>query len=285
MRRLIFLFITVALILGCFACDDRSTLNGNDHHNVFSSSDAASGANEGLVFEITGVDLDCIYGYCLKVHLENRSLLKTYWVDIESVAANGVNCVAYFEAVVTPLSELNTDLELYDSFLEINGVGDYTDIEVTYCVYDDEEMLTDPIIRKTIHYYPYGEEFATTFIREPQDSDIVLVDSDDITVVATRYEEDPILGCNVHLFFVNKSDKMLSFSTKDTYVNGIEIMGMWAISHVDPGKCGFSQVHWTLSEMKEKDINDVNEIQFTLLVYDVFSSLDDLFNDVITLYP
>ena len=285
MRKMWLLIISLALILGCVACDDATILNDSDRNNLPPFNHIASDVDEGLLFEFIGVDSECTEGYCLKIHLENLSSVQTYWVDIESIAANGVQGLSYFEAVVKPGRELNTDLILYDVFLEMNNVGVYTDIEVTYCVYDNEEMLNEPLFQETIHYYPHGEELATTFVREPQDTDIVLADNDLFTVIATRYEEDPILGHNVHLYFVNKSDKWITFSAEDPFVNGIEIYSLWAVGRIDPGKCGFSRLHWNRSEMFDHGIESVDEIQFTLFVYDEDTFLDGLYNEVITIQP
>ncbi|MGJ0966633.1 hypothetical protein [Collinsella aerofaciens] len=145
---------------------------------------AASGANPILdpeaamaAVKITEIDPDNMWGYTLKAQLENKSTEKTYMFSVESASINGVQCDPMFASEVAAGKKANEEINFSTDTLEENGIVEYTDIELTFKVYDSNDWSADPVGKETIHVYPYGEENAVAFVREAQATDNVIIDN------------------------------------------------------------------------------------------------------------
>ena len=145
--------------------------------------------------------------------------------------------------------------------------------------------LADDVAYETVHVYPKGEEEAQFFQRPAQDTDTVLVDNDDISVIVTGYEPDSLWGYAVKLFLVNKTDRTLVFTADNTSVNGFMLDPYYG-HELKPGKCCFDEMTWFDSDLEDNGIETVEDIEFSLRVYDSDDwTADDIFNDVLTLTP
>lgn len=200
--------------------------------------------NEFCSIKITGIEEDALFGYTLNSLLENKSSEITYMFSVQSAAVNGVQITPLAAEEVAPGMKSNSDITLADGVLEENGISEFTDIELEYKVYDSNDWLAEPVYEGTTHIYPYGEENASVFVRESQDTDNVLVDNEAVSVIVTGYEVDDIWGYTVDLFIQNKSDKELMVSVDDAAVNGFMADPFYA-SSVAAGKCEFSSMSWS----------------------------------------
>lgn len=241
--------------------------------------------NEECTIKITGIDPDNMWGYTLNAYLENKSQDKTYMFSVSSAAVDGLQCDPFFATEVAPGKKANSDISFSDSTLEANGITDFTDIEISFRVYDYNDWMADAVAETTVHVYPYGEENASVFTREAQSSDNIIIDNEYATVIVTGYENDAIWGYTVNLFLINKTDKEVMFSVDEASVNGYMADPFWATS-VNAGKCAFSSVYWSNSTLEENKITTIEEIEFLFRAYDNSDWLaGDFANEVITLNP
>ena len=179
----------------------------------------------------------------------------------------------------------NDSISFSDDSLKDNGVGDITDLAMTFKVYNSDDWSDDDAARETVHVYPLGEDKATEFKREDVDSDTILVDNDKVKVVVTGYEDDSIWGYSVNLYLENKTDKELMYAVDDVSVNGFMADPFWAKS-VGSGKVAFTSMTWSDSAFEENNITEVDEIEMKLKVYDSDDwSEKDVYNEVVTLKP
>ncbi len=241
--------------------------------------------NEECVIKITEIDPENLWGFTLKAYLENKSTDKTYMFSVESAAVNGVQCDPFFASEVAAGKKANEEINFTDSFLSENGIEKYTDIELTFHVYDSNDWMADHIAKETIHVYPYGKEKAAAFVRESQPTDNVIIDNEQVTVIVTGYETDDIWGYTVHLFLLNKTDSSVMFSVDEASVNGYMIDPFYAKS-VSAGKCAFSSMSWSDTSLEENGITKVEEIEMLFKAYDDENWTGDNFvNEVVTLNP
>ncbi len=241
--------------------------------------------NDECSIKITGIDPDGDWGYAVKVALENKSSDKTYMFSVSTGAVNGVEYDPFFATEIAPGKKSNNTIDFTTSTLEGYGIEKFTDIELSFHVYDSNDWMADAVAEETTHVYPYGEDNAEMFVREPQDSDTVIVDNDYATVIVTGYRMDDIWGYTADMFFVNKTDKQLMFGTDDVSVNGYMADPFFAKS-VSPGKCAFGSMQWSEDTFSENGIEEVEDIEFTLSIYDdndIFA--DHYFDGQITLNP
>lgn len=316
MKKILTLLLSFALVLSLAACGGETTPSNSDNTPVSSQNGESTGNdsteenkdstteqaenqvvfeevvavdNEECVIKITEIEPDNMWGYTLKAQLENKSTEKTYMFSVESAAINGVQCFPLFATDVAAGKKANEEISLSDSVLEENGVGDFTDIELTFRVYDSNDWTADDVAKETIHVYPYGEDKAVTFVREAQSSDNVIIDNEYVTVIVTGYEDDDFWGYTANLFLMNKTDTTVMFSVDDSSVNGYMADTSFATS-VFAGKCAFSSMSWSDTTLEENGITEIEEIEILLRVYDVDDFADDFMaddfaNEVITLNP
>lgn len=237
--------------------------------------------NEECTIKITGIDSENLWGYTLKSYLENKSPDKTYMFSITNAAINGVKCDPLFATEVAAGKKSNNDI----SFNAENDIGEFTDIEISFRVYDSNDWLADAVAEETIHIYPLGEDNATKYVRESQSTDNTIIDNEYVTVIVTGYENDPIWGYTVNLFLVNKTDKEIMFSVNDASVNGYMADPFYATT-VAPDKCAFSSMAWSDSTLEENGISEIEEIEFSFSAHDNNDLMsDNLVNETITLNP
>jgi hypothetical protein len=306
MKRLATLLISLSLLLSLVACGGESTPSNAGTASVSASSGELSENeseeeskgekevtfeeitvvdNEQCLIKITGIEPDNMWGYTLKTYLENKSADKTFMFSIDSAAINGVQADPFFATKVAAGKKSNEEISFSDSNLSANGIDDFTDIELSFRVYDSNDWSADSVARETVHVYPFGEESATAFVRENQSTDTVVVDNDSATVIVTGYSEDSIWGYTVNLYLINKTDKELTYSVDEASVNGFMADPFWA-SSVSAGKVAFASMSWSTSDFEENDITTVEEIEMKLRIYNSDDwSADDIFNETVTLNP
>lgn len=312
MKKILTLLLSFALVLSLAACGGETTPSNSDNTPVSSQNGESTGNdsteenkdstteqaenqvvfeevvavdNEECVIKITEIEPDNMWGYTLKAQLENKSTEKTYMFSVESAAINGVQCDPLFATEVAAGKKANEEISFSDSALEENGVGDFTDIELTFRVYDSNDWTADAVAKETIHVYPYGEDKAVTFVREAQPSDNVIIDNEYVTVIVTGYEDDDIWGYTANLFLMNKTDTTVMFSVDDASVNGYMADPFYATS-VSAGKCAFSSMSWSDTTLEENGITEIEEIEILLRAYNADDFMaDDFANEVITLNP
>lgn len=242
--------------------------------------------NSECSIKITGIDPDNFWGYSLNVQLENKSKDKTYMYSVESAYINGVMCDPFFATKVAAGKKANDEISFTNAKeLISNGIGDFTDIELTFRVYDSDDWMADEVAYPTVHIYPYGKENATQYVRNTKNSDTVIVDNEYATVIVTGYEIDKIFGYTVNLFLVNKTDKNVMFSVDDASVNGFMADPFYAKS-VGANKCAFSSMSWSDSTLEKNGITSVKTIEFKISADDADDWFDDdFFNETVTLHP
>ena len=275
MKKLLSMLTVLALCISLSACGSSETggpsTQGNGASAAPSETSQAPGENEGngqenatskgqIVFDgmtavdndecsisITEIDPDNMWGYTLKVNLENKSAEKTYMFSVLTAAVNGLQCDPFFASEVAPGKKSVDSISFTNGELEENEI-DFTDIELTFRVYDSDDWMADEVAVETVHVYPYGEGKAEVFERAPQSSDNVIIDNEYVTATVIGYEEDDIWGYTVNLFLQNKSEKEVTFGVDEASVNGYMADPFWAAS-VLPGKCAFSSMSWFDSDL------------------------------------
>lgn len=300
MRKLFALILAMVMAFSLVACSGGDTIDasGEASDPGIESSEDTSTKDEEISFEeivvvdneeckitITGIDPDGMFGYTLTALLENKSAEKTYMFFVDTASVNGVVADPLFASDVAAGKKANEDIILPSTHLADNGITDYTDIELTFSVYDYDAWSEDAVANETVHIYPYGEDKATTFVRDAKPTDTVLMDNDYVTVIVTDYDPDGLFGYTVNLFIANKTDKEIVVSVDDASVNGFMLDPFYAPS-VPAGKVHFSDMSWLDTDFENNGITEVKEIEFQLRVYDYEDWMaDDLVSGVITLNP
>lgn len=303
MKKVLSQLLLVILLLSLSACgassESRATSDDGNKNSQTENTGAYSVENTESVQEIafdeytaidndecsikiTGIEPDNTWGYTVTVELENKNQEKTYMFSVENAAVNNVQTDPFFATEVAPGKKAKGDITFTDSSLE-DEIGEYTQIELTFRVYDSDDWMADPVANETVTIYPYGEDRAQNYMRDAQASDLVLIDNDNVTVVALGYNPDDIWGFTANLYLVNKTDSEVMFSVDDASVNGYMMDPFFAKS-ILPGKCAFTSLSWDSSSLEDNGIETVQEIEMRIRAYDANNWMgDDFANEVVTL--
>lgn len=292
MKKIMSIILVTVMVLTLVACvaeptpsDKPNTDNNDNSNNTVTFSEVVAVDNPECSIKITGIDPDNLWGYTLKAQLENKSSEKTYMFSVESAAINGVQCDPFFATEVAAGKKSNNDISFTDDVFEKNDIGDFTDIELTFRVYDSNDWTAENVAKETIHIYPYGEEKAVKFTRESKASDNIIIDNEHVTVIVTGYEKDDIWGYNVNLFLINKTNNSAMFSVDEASINGFMLDPFYATS-VSANKCLFSSITWLDTTLTENEITTIEEIEFKFRAHNADDwTAEDYANQLITLKP
>lgn len=239
--------------------------------------------NEACSVAIRSIKPNSSWGYEIQVALENKSPDKTYMFSVETAAVNGVETNPFFAKEVTPGNKANDSIHFSD--LSEYGIGDYTDIELFFWIYNADDWMEDPVAKESFHIYPYGEDKAETFTRASAATDRVLAETNDVAVIVTGARMDELWGYTLDLYLQNKSEKNVYFSIDDASINGYMADPVFA-SSVKAGKQKFETVSWSNTILEENEITEVTDLEFTLRAYDEDDwSADDLIHEEISFQP
>ena len=108
---------------------------------------------------------------------------------------------------------------------------------------------------------------ATEESTAPEFQEKVFVDDENCTFKITEIEPGNLLGYTMKVYLENKTDVNLMFSWDDVSVNGFMCDPFWANS-VQAGKKAVSEIWFSKDKFEELGIEDVEDIEFTLSVYD-----------------
>lgn len=108
---------------------------------------------------------------------------------------------------------------------------------------------------------------TTQETKEPEFQEEILVDNENCTFKITDIESDGDWGYTLKVYLENKTDKNLMFSWDDVSVNGFMCDPFWATS-VQAGKKANSEISFSETDFEENGIENVENIEFKLSVYD-----------------
>lgn len=109
--------------------------------------------NEDVTIKITGVEHDSIWGYSLKVFLENKTDLELMFTA-QNVSVNGFMCDPFWAMSVDAGKKSNTTISWLDSALEENGIEQVEEITFTIRAYNNGDWLAEDIFNETFTINP-----------------------------------------------------------------------------------------------------------------------------------
>lgn len=222
--------------------------------------------DENCTVKITGIEEDALWGYTLKVLLENKTDLELMY-SVNGASINGFMCDPFWASSVTAQMKANEEISFSKESFKENSIEYPTDITFTLRVYDNNDWMADALVEQEFTIYPMGEEAVQPYEREPQPEDIVLFDNEQCQMIVTGFEKDDIWGYTMKVYLENKTDKELMFSTDGVAMNGFMCDPFWAES-IAAGKRNNTKLTWSEDALAENEITEVTEIVLPIRVYD-----------------
>lgn len=307
MKKLLALLLALIMLLSFAACESGSTNDDDDDDKKSSASDSKKddddknkfGDDEGFpeieeievvdndecIIRITGIEEDEIFGPSMNLYLENKSDDVIYSFSIDSSSINGVEASLFLYEDVQPGKKSNVTVRMYmmDYEGEDLDIGKFSDIALTFCVRESDDYSADPVALETVHVYPYGEDEAIVYEYEADDDDVVLVDNEYATVIATDFivPKNAYNGFVIAMYMENKTDVELLLSSEDDSVNGYMIESYFS-QNIQPGNVAIGYMTWDKESLENNDIENVEEIEFILSGLD-YGIWEDFFEEEISL--
>lgn len=222
--------------------------------------------NENCTVKIIGIDANNVWGYTLKVFLENKTDLNLMF-SLDKVSVNDYMCDPFWATTVTAGMKSNEEVSFSSDDFEEIGITDVTDITFQLRVYDSDNWDAEDLVNDMFTIYPLGEDADQEYHREVQPEDLVLFDTDTCAMIVTGYEPDNLWGYTVKVFLVNKTEHALMFSVDDAAVNGFMCDPFWA-KEVAAEKMSYAEISWAEESFEENGITEVEILTLPISVYD-----------------
>ena len=167
-KQIFSLFFAALLALSLAACSpaenaatvtnpskpaDASSTSPSDAKPSGSSKEVVLAENENITVKVTGTETDPVWGYTVKVFLENKTD-KDLMFSVDDVSVNGYMCDPFWASSVAPGKKANEKISFSEkSFLE-NGIETVEEIALTLRVYDSSDFTADLVFKETFTVKP-----------------------------------------------------------------------------------------------------------------------------------
>lgn len=210
--------------------------------------------NEYALIRLEEVEFEGLDEISVKVYMENKCKEQSLSFFTWTASVNGIQIdPAYAGELEAGKSKTDT-VRIPTSYLQMCNIEKYTDISVTFVVYDLESMGEEYVAKGTLHFYPYGEEAAQKFVLADDPSYNVLMEQDDIKVSCVGMNEDSMIGYYGMLYIQNDSKRGITVSIDESTIDGVAA-STFSYIEVEAGNTGFLEVYWTGEPAMEYDEN------------------------------
>lgn len=233
--------------------------------------------------------------YRVDFYWENNTTHALYF-EFYNESLNGYMCSSFGLDDVS----ISHGIGAYDYFmfdasdLMDNGITTITEIEFDVRLYYDAGIWrwTD-YVADTFCVYPLGVDSVQKQNRKPQDTDIVVFETDDYKMVITGYSkksqrvlDSVYMDYIFYVYFENRTDHDVRFVANEVKMNGEEYKENYNYHSVGAGKNMYTGLSW---ELKDKEIDNFPNLDTLELTVQI-KNMDDekqsvVFEETITVLP
>ena len=105
--------------------------------------------DDKVTVKVTAVENDKIFGYALKVFLENKTDMELMFT-VEDVAVNGFMCDPLWARTVAPGKKSNESISFSEKSFKDNGIEKVEEISLTLRIYNNADWLAPDVVNETI---------------------------------------------------------------------------------------------------------------------------------------
>ena len=224
--------------------------------------------NDRCAFSVTKTEYNEHLGLQVHVLCENNSdntLLFTW----NNTAVCGYMYEPYWAEEVAAGKKVNSTLDFDTYELEKMGITSVDEIFFTLSVIDAENFLDAPLVNQGFRIYPTGKTANQVVYPEyvHKNGETVIAENDVLTFIIESVEDEVSEFYTLNCYLANHTGKNLMVSWDSVSVNGFMVDPFWATS-VAAGMQTFTQINFLRTDLEAQGIEDVSEIEFTILAYD-----------------
>lgn len=285
MKKLFCLVPVLALLLtGCVSImQEEPTLPPLTAQTPLAFQETVVVENATCQVKVTGIDPGAPEGYTVELYLENRTDERILFF-LTNAALNSVVSVPDFSTELSANQTATYQIPFTDKALT-QLVGIVTDVSLSVRVAYPDSWITDPIAAVTAHIYPYGEQYATAYVRPAQEGDRLLVDNERVAAIVTGWEETADGGFAVNVYLVNKTKNTVLFCAEKVTLNQIMTRPVFD-REIEPGCTDFTQILWSAEDLQVLDGDPIKLIEMSLVAYNTNSpQISEFANVPVVLEP
>ena len=224
--------------------------------------------DETCAFTVTKTEYNEHLGMQIHVLCENNSdrpLLFTW----NNTSVCGFMYDPFWAEEVAAGKKVNSTIDFDTYALEQMGVESVDEVVFTLSVIDTENFLDAPLVNQGFRIYPTGKPADQVIYPEyiHKNGETVIVENDVLTFIIEDVEDEVSEFYTLNCYIANHTGNNLMISWDSVSVNGFMADPFWAAS-VSAGKQLITQVSFLRSDLEQQGIEDVSEIEFTLIAYD-----------------
>lgn len=222
--------------------------------------------NEHCTVIVTGYEPNNEMGYVVNLYVSNKSD-KNLNVAAVGMTINDLVFDPYWSVDVAAGKRCFSQMIWWGDAFANYGVGDITKIDFDLSAKDNTDPESPEFAGVHCTLYPMGEEAYKPFERPTQETDIILMDNEYVTIIATSIGFDENGDYIMILFIQNKSDVNVVVKPTTVCLNGVEIDPWWNAT-VPAGKPTYGSISWFGSNLNSYDITTVETITMTMTISD-----------------
>lgn len=222
--------------------------------------------NDSVTVIVIGYEPENEMGYVVNLYVANKSD-KSLLVAAEDVLVNDLVFDPWWSVEVPAGKRCVSQMIWYGDQFTTYGIGDITKIDFDLSAKDNTDPESPEFAGVHCALYPMGEEAYKPFERPEQDTDVVLMDNEYVTIIATSIGIDANGDYTMVLYMQNKADSNVFIKPTNVCLNGVEIDPWWGAT-VTAGKATFGSISWFAFALEENSITSVETITMTVTVFD-----------------
>ena len=242
--------------------------------------------DENVTFTVEGFVENAYLGTEMHVALENKTD-KTVIFSLDGVSVCGVMHDPLWAEEVTP-GKKAVSVVYFDTFtLAEQGIGALDEISFRLSVVDNDNWMDEPIVDDHFRVFPTGLTAETVVFPEyrHKNGETVLLDNDKLLFIVEKVDDADDDFYTLNCYIANRTDRDLLLNWDGVSVNGFMADPYWGAA-VGAGKQLYTQVRFLASDLAERGIETVTEMEFTLTASDYADlGTDYVVEETITFQP
>ena len=188
---------------------------------------------------------------------------ETVHIGMDPVALNGFGIISYLSDYVLPGTYVQETATIDEfDYMAMLGLDEVTSLTLDVGV---EDTQYKSLFKETVTVYPGGKKNDDVFVYTPDNSDLVLVDTDALKVTVVEVMEEDT--STILLFVVeNKTDDFANFEATDIKINGKDMESGWIYCSAYDGRDTFDAFTIYGFQKQEMGITDVTSVEMLVTI-------------------
>ena len=224
--------------------------------------------NDAVSVHITSVKNNEHLGMQLGIQCVNKTD-RTLMFSWDMVSVCGFMYDPFWAEEVAPGKTLNSTVDFDTYALEQMGIASVDEISFTLRIFDSENWMEKPLVQEDCTIYPTGLNAETVrFPARPETAgQVVVAEDENARFVIEWADAEDASEYTVYVYMENKTDRNLMYAWDMVSVNDMMVDPFWA-TVVAAGKKACAEVVFYRSDLADNGIEDVENVEFTLIVSD-----------------